>query len=159
MRTRPLGATGLHVSEVGLGAWQLGNADWDGPDARAAVELVHEALRLRCTLFDTAPGYGAGTSEELLGRALETRRDDVVLVSKFGHTTSGGTYFSPQRVRPALEETLGRLRTDRLDVFLLHNPPGEMLDGRHPVYPELDRLRDEGLISAYGASVDWQADV
>ncbi len=159
MKRRPLGATGLEVSEVGLGAWQLGNADWNGPDGDAGVSLVLEALDLGCNLFDTAPGYGGGRSEEILGHALAGRRDEAVLVSKFGHTTTGGTDFGVERLRPAVEESLGRLATDRLDVLLLHNPPGELLDGRHPLYAALERLRDEGLIRAYGASVDWSADI
>ena len=159
MNRRVLGATGIEAGEVGLGAWQLGNEAWDGPGEEESLRLVDAALAAGCTLFDTAPGYGAGRSEELLGRALEGRRDEAVLVSKFGHTTSGDADFSPGRVEPALADSLARLRTDRVDVFLLHSPPPQLLDGSAPVYRELERLRDGGAIRAYGVSLDWAADL
>ena len=154
-----LGATGIEAGEVGLGCWQLDNPVWGGPGADESLALVDEALRLGANLLDTAPGYGSGRSEELVGRALEGRRDRAVLVTKFGHTAAGETDFSAARVEPALAESLARLRTDHVDVFLLHNPPPELLDGSAEVYRELDRLRDAGAIRAYGVSLDWAADL
>lgn len=155
MRTRVLGSTGLKVSEVGLGAWQLGNdQDWGGPDEDVSLEIVEEALRRGMTLFDTAPGYAGGRSERILGRALEGRRDDVVIVTKFG-----GAEWGAEHIRPSLEGSLERLRTDRIDVVLLHNPPDELHDGSAPHYAEFDRLRDEGMIGAYGVSVDNVVDL
>jgi len=156
---RPLGATGLTVGVVGLGCWQIDNPSWDGPDEEESLRIVEEALALGCNLFDTAPGYGGGRSEELLGRALEGRRDEVVLVTKFGYTPEGGSDFTVERLVPSLEGSLGRLRTDRVDVLLLHNPPPDWLDGAHPVYRKLERLRDGGAIGAYGVSLDWAADL
>jgi aryl-alcohol dehydrogenase-like predicted oxidoreductase len=156
---RPLGSTGLEVGEVGLGAWQLDNPAWGGPDEEESQAIVQEALRLGVNVFDTAPGYGGGRSEELLGSALEGRRDEAVLVTKFGHSAAGETDFSAERVEPALAESLARLRTDRIDVFLLHNPPPELLDGGADVYRELERLRESGAIRAYGVSLDWAADL
>ena len=159
MTRRTLGATGIEVGEVGLGCWQLDNPAWGGPGEAESLALVDEALRLGVDLFDTAPGYASGRSEELVGRALEGRRDRAVIVTKFGHTAAGETDFSAARVEPALAESLERLRTDHVDVFLLHNPPPELLDGSAAVYRELERLKEGGAIRAYGASVDWAADV
>lgn len=92
MNRRPLGSTGIEVSEIGLGAWQLGNTDqWTGPDRETSLRIVDEALTLGVNLFDTAPGYAGGRSEQLLGEALEGRRADVVLVTKFGHKADGSS--------------------------------------------------------------------
>ena len=123
MNLRPLGRTGLEVSEIGLGAWQLGNPVWQMNDHAEALRIVEAALDKGCNFFDTAPGYGACRSEEILGQALAPHRDRVVLCSKFGHTAEGGSDFSRAAVRPSIEASLRRLRTDRLDVCLLHNPP------------------------------------
>lgn len=159
MRTRPLGTTGIEVSEVGLGAWQLGSPGWQGPDGDEALRLVDEALRLGVTFFDTAPIYGRGRSEELLGEALEGRREGVVLCTKFGSRADGTESFSAADIEPALEESLTRLRTDHVDVLLLHNPPTELLDGSAPQYAELERMRGGGWIRAYGVSLDSRVEL
>jgi aryl-alcohol dehydrogenase-like predicted oxidoreductase len=156
---RTLGSTGLEVGEIGLGAWQLDNPFWGGPAGQDSERIVRAALEAGCNLFDTAPGYGGGRSEKVLGRALEHSRDEVVLVTKFGHSPEGASDFRVERLEPALGESLGRLRTDRVDVLLLHNPPADWHDGSHPVYRELERLRDVGSIGAYGVSLDWAADL
>jgi aryl-alcohol dehydrogenase-like predicted oxidoreductase len=74
IRTRPLGRSGFEVSEIGLGAWQLGEQSWHGPGEEESIEIVHEALRLGCTFIDTASPYGHGRSEKYIGKALEGRR-------------------------------------------------------------------------------------
>jgi aryl-alcohol dehydrogenase-like predicted oxidoreductase len=159
MERRSLGRSGIEVGTVGLGAWQLGNELWDGPGRDEAHALVDTALAGGVTLFDTAPGYANGRSETFLGEALEGRRDEVVICTKFGHTADGATDWRATQLRPALEDSLGRLRTDRVDLFILHNPPAELLQPDAPHWDELRRLRDEGLVRAIGASVDWAAEV
>jgi aryl-alcohol dehydrogenase-like predicted oxidoreductase len=157
---RPLGATGIEVGAIGLGAWQLGgNEAWNGPDETESLAIVDAALAAGCDLLDTAPAYAEGRSEALLGRALAGRRHEVVLCTKFGHMVDGRADFAATRIRPALEESLERLRTDYADVFLLHSPPAELLQPSAPHWAELERLHAEGLVRAYGASVDWGADV
>jgi aryl-alcohol dehydrogenase-like predicted oxidoreductase len=157
MHYRPLGNTGLVVSSVGFGAWQLANPAWGGPDEAESVRLVHAALDAGCNFFDTAPNYGDGASETVLGRALRGRRDRAVVCTKFGHTGPDTKDFSVGRLRPALEGSLRRLRTDHVDVLLLHNPPADRLDRRQAagLYDELTRLQGEGRLRAFGASVDW----
>ena len=155
MNYRPLGATGIQVSEIGLGAWQLVNPAWEMNDTGEALGIIRQSLDSGCNFFDTAPGYGSGRSEELLGRALASHRDRVVLCTKFGHTADGEENFDASAIRPALEASLRRLRTDRIDILLLHNPPHALIDGTMPaVCNELERLKAEGKLRAHGVSLD-----
>lgn len=160
MNKRPLGRTGLQVSEIGFGSWQLCNSDsWGGMDGRTARRLVHAAVDGGINLFDTAPNYASSASESMLGAALQGKRDKVVLVSKFGHTPEGHTDFTVQWFWKSLEGSLGRLRTDCLDVLLLHNPPMEIYAGTEPVWQALEQARTQGKIRHYGASLDLAAEV
>lgn len=161
MKLRPLGNTGISVSEIGLGAWQLANPDWHVSDEREAQQIVEYALEAGCTFFDTAPGYGDSRSETILGRALREVRQEVVICTKFSHHDAAtGRNFSVENLRPVLEGSLRRLQTDYVDVLLLHNPPRELMDGSHaPQYAALEALKAEGLIRAYGVSLDWQAEL
>jgi aryl-alcohol dehydrogenase-like predicted oxidoreductase len=160
MRKRYLGKTGLEVSEIGFGAWQLGNEDdWSGMSDATAHRLVSEAVDKGVTLFDTAPHYASTHSERLLGEALAAARSDVVLVSKFGHTETGGKDFRVKSFWGSLEGSLQRLRTDYLDVLLLHNPPQEILSGQDPIWDALDKARMQGRIRHYGASLDLAREV
>jgi len=156
MDYRPLGNTGLQVSAVGFGAWQLANPVWAGPDEAGSIELVHAALDAGCNFYDTAPGYGGGASEQVLGKALKGRRGQVVLCTKYGHADPRQTDFSSEGLRPALEASLRRLQTDHVDLLLLHNPPRDLLDGAKAagLYAELEALRCEGKLRAFGASID-----
>ncbi len=160
MRYREFGATGLTVSEIGLGAWQLGNArDWNGPGEQESLAIIAAALDAGVTFFDTAPNYAGGRSGELLGRGLRGHRDEVVVCTKFGHTPEG-TDFSAGALRGSVERSLRQLQTDVIDILLIHSPPQEMFDGRLvPHYGILDDLKQEGLIRAYGASLDWPEDI
>ena len=127
---------------VGFGAWQLGNATDFGPmDEAAAVRLVHAALDAGCNYFDTAPNYGRGTSETLLGKALLGRRAEVVISSKVGHQADGRTDYAADKIAPSVEGSLRRLRTDTIDILLLHNPPFECLSGGSPQFAALEKLR------------------
>jgi aryl-alcohol dehydrogenase-like predicted oxidoreductase len=159
MNERLLGGTRIRVGEIGLGAWQLGSGAWGPVDESTAIAIVHEALSAGANFIDTAPGYGGGRSEEVLGRALKDRRSKAVICTKFGHTAEGGSDFSAAAIRPGLEASLRRLQTDHVDVLLLHNPPTDLLDGSAPQYGELEALKSEGKIRAYGVSVDWRVDL
>lgn len=160
MRRRPFGNTDMQVSEIGLGAWQLANPDWGVSDKVEALRIVQAALEAGCNFFDTAPGYGGGRSEELLGQGLKSMRKDVILCTKFGHTADGRSDWRVEAIRPSLEASMQRLQTDHLDIVLMHNPPREMMDGRVSAhYEEFEKLKAEGLIRAYGVSLDWRADL
>jgi len=124
MTYRPLGPSGLMVSTVGLGT----NAFGARIDATQTQAVVDAALDEGVTLFDTADTYGLGASEELLGKALGSRRDDVVVATKFGMDMRGangpdwGARASRRYVRRAVEASLRRLGTDRIDLYQLHQP-------------------------------------
>ena len=155
MRYRQYGKSAIKVSEVGLGTWQLGNhIDWSAMSDGDAIQLVKTAYAQGCNFFDTAPGYGRGNSERLLGEALIGIRDQVVINTKVGHTADGLSDFSPEGIRRSVEESMQRLKTSYLDSVILHNPPSEYLDGDSPQMKVLQRMQDEGMINAYGASVD-----
>ncbi|CAN5829049.1 aldo/keto reductase [soil metagenome] len=156
MKYRPLGSTGLNVSEIGLGAWQLANPDWGIHDREEALQIVHKSLEAGCNFFDTAPGYGRGVSEEILGEALKSVRQEVIICTKCGYSAEGDVNFATDVIRPTLESSLRRLQTDYVDVLLLHNPPRALMDGRVATqYAELEQLKREGKIRAYGVSLDW----
>jgi aryl-alcohol dehydrogenase-like predicted oxidoreductase len=160
MNLRPFGNTGMQVSEIGLGAWQLANPDWGIDDRTEALRIVEQSLAAGCNFFDTAPGYGRGRSEELLGQALESARKDVIICTKFGYTPEGVENFNTDNIRPILEGSLRRLRTDYVDILLLHNPPRELMDGRSATqYAELEQLKAEGKIREYGVSLDWKVEL
>ncbi|MDY0023543.1 MAG: aldo/keto reductase [Candidatus Izemoplasmatales bacterium] len=144
------------ISEISFGAWQLGNNfDFDRMQEEDAINLVKKAYDNGITLFDTAPNYGNGNSEVLLGKALKPFRDKVFINSKFGHDDLGNTDFSVERLEKSVRESLSRLQTDHLDSVILHNPGKEMLYGSHPIYDELKRLKSLGLIKHFGVSIDW----
>ena len=145
------------VSEIGLGAWQLGeNTGWRGMSEEEAIEMVREALDLGINFFDTAPNYGLGTSESRLGKALQgVDREKVVINTKFGHTVEGTNDYRSASIRASLEGSLKRLKLDYVDSLIIHNPPFETLDGnKNDHYEILEQLKAEGKIKAYGASLD-----
>lgn len=124
-------------------------------DEKTALRLVAQAIDSGINLFDTAPNYAATNSERLLGEALQGRRDSVILVSKFGHPPEGDKNFAVDHFRNSLDASLKRLRTDHLDVLLLHNPDMAMYEGTDPLWAALDEARAAGKIRHYGASLDF----
>lgn len=122
MELRNVGKSGLRVSAVGLGTNNFG---WN-LDAETSAKIIHRALDLGVSLFDTAPVYGekGGESEEILGKALGTRRQDAIIVTKFGLPLnhSGKTNTSRTAVMKEIEASLKRLQTDYIDIYMLHWP-------------------------------------
>jgi aryl-alcohol dehydrogenase-like predicted oxidoreductase len=149
MRTRRLGTSALHVTVVGLGCNNFGGR----ADEAASRAVIDAALDAGVTFFDTADVYGnRGGSEEIIGRALEGRRDEVVLATKFGHDLGDGETARGARpyVRKAVEASLRRLRTDRIDLYQYHRP-----DGITPLEETLGALHElvqEGKVRAIGSS-------
>lgn len=158
MKYRPLGTTGLNVSEVGFGAWGIGGlsngATSYGPtDDRESIQALRAAFDMGVTFYDTSDLYGYGHSEELIGRALGTVRDRIVLASKVGFLEHLGPQdFSPGHIRRSLDATLRRLGTTWLDVYQLHNPPAGALDPEAGALDTLAALRRDGKIRTYGIS-------
>jgi aryl-alcohol dehydrogenase-like predicted oxidoreductase len=150
------------ISEIGLGTWQLGvKSGWKEMAEKEAIELVQASVDLGINFFDTAPNYGRGTSESRLGKALRAYdRDRLVVNTKFGHTDTGATNFDSTGIRKSLEGSLKRLQMDYVDSLIIHNPPFPYLDGnRNDHYEILEKLKEEGKIKAYGASLDTYQEI
>jgi L-galactose dehydrogenase len=120
MEYASLGRTGLRVSKLGFGASPLGN-EYGQMDPAEGERAVHCAVDLGINYFDVAPYYGRTLAETRLGAALEGRRDKIILATKCGRYDVDGFDFSAERIRLSIEESLQRLRTDYLDVFLAHD--------------------------------------
>ena len=126
LQTRTLGTQGLTVSALGLGCMGMSQS-YGSPeerDERESIATIHRALELGVTFFDTAEAYGPFTNEELLARALEGRRDEAIIATKFGFRFGEdgitGVNSRPEHVREAVEGSLRRLNTDRIDVIYQH---------------------------------------
>jgi aryl-alcohol dehydrogenase-like predicted oxidoreductase len=126
LSTRTLGAQGLIVSALGLGCMGMSQS-YGSPeerDERESIATLHRAIELGVTFFDTAEAYGPFANEELLARGLQGRRDAVVIATKFGFTFDeqgiGGLDSRPEHVRDAVEGSLRRLATDRIDILYQH---------------------------------------
>jgi len=162
MKRRPLGKTGLLVSEIGVGAWQLGgplilDGKSDGhPELGRdfSIRLIRQAGELGINFIDTAEQYGNGESERRVGEALEGRRDQWVISTKFGAQVGPNgermNDASPARVPLSLEHSLRRLRTDTIDIYLYHTAPkpGEA----EQVAAFLQKAKQEGKVRAVGIS-------
>ena len=155
MEIRNLGRSGLRVSVVGVGCNNFGPR----LDLEAARKVVHRALDLGITLFDTADTYGKGGSETILGETLGPRRNDIVLATKFGWTMdeARGLFGASRRyIMNAAEASLRRLKTDHIDLYQLHRP-----DPRTPIEETLRALDDlirQGKVRYVGCSnlAGWQ---
>jgi len=143
------------ASRVGLGTWAIGGWMWGGTDERNAIDTILSALDRGITLIDTAPVYGFGQSEELVGKALDEadRREDVVLATKVGLDWNDDTPYrraTPERIRDEITDSLERLQTDYIDLYQVHWP--DPLVPADETARALRELRDEGLIRAIGVS-------
>ncbi|CAN5708557.1 aldo/keto reductase [soil metagenome] len=121
--TRRLGGQGLEVSALGLGCMGMSQS-YGVPDDRESVAVLHRAIEIGVTFLDTAEAYGPFTNEELLGRALKGKRDQVVLATKFGFHIEGGqlvgTDSRPEHIREVAAASLRRLGTDHIDLLYQH---------------------------------------
>src|SRR6266851_2163919 len=147
---------GLDVSRIGLGAMSMAGYYNIGAGSDAeSIRTIHRALDLGVTLLDTAEIYGPYTNEELVGRAIKGRRDDIVLATKFGLVSHGGDGTglldsSPANIRTALEGSLKRLGTDRIDLYYQHR-----VDPNTPIEDTIGTLAElvaEGKVLHIGLS-------
>ena len=153
---RPLGRTGLDVSEISFGAWAIGG-DWGDVSEDDALAGVHAALDAGVNLFDTADVYGRGRSEQLLGRAVGNRTD-VYIATKFGRwdDVDDPASFGENRVRAYCEASLRRLQRDAIDVYQVHSPRTWVIE-QGDVFEVLRALQREGKIRSFGVSVETAA--
>jgi aryl-alcohol dehydrogenase-like predicted oxidoreductase len=148
-------ATPFKVSRIGLGTWAIGGWMWGGTDEAAAIGVIHEAVDRGVTLIDTAPAYGFGRSEEIVGKALAEcgRRQRVVIATKVGLDWRAGQPFrdaSKRRIHKEGDDSLRRLRTDVIDVYQVHWPdPNVPIEETAAAMAELQRA---GKIRLIGVS-------
>ena len=153
MNKRQLGKDGFSIGEVGLGCWQFGG-DFGQMEEDTAISIMAKAVENRVNFFDTADVYGAGRSEELIGRFLKGCTTPVTVATKFGR--SGDVYpdnYTEYSLRSSVEGSLKRLGKDRIDLLQLHCIPIGILR-KGEVFDWLRRLKQEGLIKQFGASVE-----
>ena len=150
-----IGASGLTTSRIGLGTWAIGGWMWGGTDEAQSIATIRSAIERGVTLIDTAPVYGFGRSEEIVGKALAEGglRDKVQIATKVGLSWKDGEPFRdsrPARIREEIEASLRRLRTDVIDLYQVHWPDLESPIGE--TAEALERLRREGKVRAIGLS-------
>lgn len=156
MQYRMLGNTGMTVSVIGMGTWQLGG-EWGKEFTPTEVSAMMEAAReVGINLIDTAECYGDHTSERLIGQAIAHDRDRWIIATKFGHTFHGWMnrsedYSAGSMVRQ-LEESLRALRTDHLDLYQVHGVSPQTCQD-DTLWEELERQRRAGKITAIGVSI------
>ena len=155
LKTRPLGKSGIEVTEIGMGLWAAGGDQWGPTDDRTVLDAIIAALDAGVNFFDTADVYGSGHSEELLGQAMRGRRDRFVVATKIGWRDFDGArgqtaYDTVEKLITGVEGNLRRLQTDYVDLIQSHinyrDPTMEVfLEG-------FQRLQEQGKIRAYGVS-------
>lgn len=168
MQYRTLGRTDLKVSAVSLGAWEIGGAvtlkfdglgkiphGWGATDDDASIALIHNCREAGVNLIDTAPIYGNGHSEEVIGRALEGSRDEWIVCTKGGHGATKGhawTDFSKDKLLWQIDRSLKRLKMDHVDVYLLHGPSADDIE-RGECLEAMEIMRQQGKIRFAGVSI------
>ena len=164
MLTREIGSSGIRASAIGLGTWAIGGWMWGGTDEQQSIAAIQASIDEGVTLIDTAPAYGQGLSEEIVGKAIRGRRDKVVLATKCGlvwHTVQGNHFFDYEG-RPVhrylgresivyeVEQSLRRLSTDYIDHYITHwQDPTTPID---ETVAALEQLKRQGKIRSIGAS-------
>jgi len=154
MEYRPLGESGLMVSAVCLGTWVIGGIGWGEVKDRDSIAAIRKSLDVGMTFIDTAHSYGRGHSEEIIGQAIEGRRQEAIICTKvYSHWNEKGERWvdcSYDGIMQAVQAGLRRLRTDYIDVYLIHN-----FDPNTPI-PEsmraMEKLLQDGVVRAVGVS-------
>jgi len=150
-----IAGTGMTSSRIALGTWAIGGWMWGGTDEQQSIATIHAALDRGITTIDTAPAYGFGRAEQIVGRALaeDGRRERTLIATKVGLNWRDGQVFRDAgtgRIRQEVEDSLRRLQTDRIDLYQVHWP-----DRSIPIEEtalEMDRLLRAGKIRAIGVS-------
>lgn len=161
MDCRTLGSTGIECSRLGWGAFKIGRdqgakfpEQYSIPSEEDSIRIVHEMLDLGITLIDTAPSYGL--SEIRLGKALEGRREDVILSTKVGERFDQGQShydFSSTAAVKSLQESLQRMKTDHVDILWVHSDGNDQAILEDDIYIEtLESFKDAGMTRAVGFS-------
>ncbi|MCB0689036.1 MAG: aldo/keto reductase [Saprospiraceae bacterium] len=154
MQYRRLGKTGFDVSEIGLGTWQLGGKWGTTFDEKTAEKILETSIDQGINFLDTADVYNSGLSEKAIGKALRRHKQRIFVATKCGrqikpHVDEG---YQPSVLRRYVEESLQRMKVEKLDLVQLHCPPTQVYY-RPEIFELFDRLKDEGKILNLGVSV------
>jgi len=155
MKYRVFGKTGWNVSEVGLGTWQVGGG-WGKPfDLKKAELILHSAFDQGINFVDTADVYDGGLSESAVGKVIKERKEKIFVATKCGrriqpHTQEG---YTPERLRKHVEDSLGNLGLEQIDLIQLHCPPSGVYR-RDDIFGLFEDLKKEGKIAQMGVSVE-----
>ena len=153
MRYKRLGNSSLEVSVVGLGTWAIGGDFWGKVDDDRSIRTIQRAVDCGINLIDTAPAYGGGHAERIVGQAIKGRRDKVVIATKCGIVKQGGRItrnLKPESIRKEVDDSLTRLGVDVIDLYQIHWP-----DANTPLEDtlnEMEKLRDAAKIRYIGVS-------
>ncbi len=155
MKYRKLGKTGLKVSEISLGTWQVGGKWGSSFNNKSADEIINRAIDSGVNFIDTADVYENGLSEKAVGRVVRSRSEEVYVASKCGrqinpHISKG---YTPDVLQKYVEDTLKRLGVETLDLIQLHCPPTEVYY-RPEIFERFERLKEQGKIKNLGVSVE-----
>ncbi|MDZ7641415.1 MAG: aldo/keto reductase [Desulfurivibrio sp.] len=155
METLKIADTGINISRIGLGTWAIGGWMWGGTDEQLSIKTIHKALNSGINMVDTAPVYGFGVSEEIVGKALKDygNRDKIILATKAGLEWNKDGIFrnsSKERLQTEIEDSLRRLQTDYIDIYQIHWP--DPLVSFEETAGYMNDLLKEGKIRAVGVS-------
>ena len=153
MQKRTLGKSDLDVSVVGLGTWAMGNDFFGEVDDSQSISAIQSAIDSGINLIDTAPAYGAGHSEEVVGKAIKGRRDEVIVATKVGIIRTATDFvrnLKPESIRQEIDDSLRRLGVDTIDLYQIHWPdPNTPLEDS---LEELIKIREQGKYRYLGVS-------
>ena len=155
MEKRKLGRTGLEVTVVGFGAMTIGGV-YGSIDDAVSLQALHAAVDAGMNFIDTSDAYGAGHSEQIIGRLLKERadRDQIIICTKGGNNmVTGARNFTPDYIRGCVEGSLKRLGIEAIDVYLLHNPAVDNLKAADS-FDVLEHYKAQGKIKHWGVSVN-----
>ncbi|WP_377890149.1 aldo/keto reductase [Alkalihalobacillus sp. R86527] len=156
MKKVKLGKSNVKATRIALGTWAIGGSGWGGTDEKESIETIQEAIDKGVTMIDTAPAYGQGLSEELVGKAIASsnvKREDLVIATKAGiGFTEDSNYRDTRasRLEKELHESLNRLQTDYIDVYQIHWPDTDV--SIEETATKMKEFYEEGKIHAIGVS-------
>ena len=155
MKERRFGNTGVMVSEIGLGTWQLGTRWGDPFNREEAMKILETAERSGITFVDTADVYNGGESERAIGEYLSAHPGKFYVTTKCGRRLKPHTaeMYTPEAIRGFIEDSLMRMRLEKLDMILLHCPPTPVFQ-KDEVFDELERQKKAGKLGGYGVSIE-----